>query len=120
MKQNGTDCTGFILVPPADAKQSCTALLEQSVSDYWSRAYQIHAEPLKHNPSPKLTISGPAFSVVRQARMGGGPQRPGCQNQGYHQPIEMKLCMSQYSHESMPDAKLAFFVLEISRHKISL
>ena len=74
MKQNGTDCTDFILVPPADAKQSCTALLEQSVSDYWSTAYKIHAEPLTHNPRPKLTISGPAFSVVRQAWVGGGPR----------------------------------------------
>ena len=37
-------------------------------------------------------------------------------NQGYYQPIEMKLFMSQYSHESMPDANLslvAFLVLEI-------
>ena len=31
---------------------------------------------------------------------------PDAKNQDYHQPIEMKLCMSQYSHESMPDAKL--------------
>ena len=33
LKQNGTDCTGFIFVPPADMEQSCTGLLEQSVSD---------------------------------------------------------------------------------------
>ena len=33
VKQNGTDCTGSIFVPPADAEQSCTGLLEQSVSD---------------------------------------------------------------------------------------
>ena len=26
-------------------------------------------------------------------------------NQGYHQLIEVKLCMSYYSHKSMPDAK---------------
>ena len=25
--------------------------------------------------------------------------------EGYHQPIQMKLCLSHYSHESMPDAK---------------
>ena len=30
---------------------------------------------------------------------------PDAKNQGYHQPIEMKLCMNQYSHESIPDAK---------------
>ena len=33
VKQNGTDCTRSILVPLADAEQSCTELLEQSVSD---------------------------------------------------------------------------------------
>ena len=33
VKQNGTDSTGSILVPPADAEQSCTGLLGQSVSD---------------------------------------------------------------------------------------
>ena len=49
-----------------------------------------------------LTLSGLAFFVVRQAR---GVRGPGCQKSRYHQPIEMKLCMSQYSHESMPDAK---------------
>ena len=26
-------------------------------------------------------------------------------NQGYHQLIEVKLCMSHYRHKSMPDAK---------------
>ena len=26
-------------------------------------------------------------------------------SQGYRQPIEMKLCMSHYSHTSMPDTK---------------
>ena len=36
---------------------------------------------------------------------GGGLRDPGAKNQGHHQPTEMKLCMSQYSHESMPDAK---------------
>ena len=39
VKQNGTNCAGFIFVPPADA-------------DCWSRAYRIHAEPYKHNPNP--------------------------------------------------------------------
>ena len=33
VKQNGTDCTGSIFVPPADAEQSSTELLKQSVSD---------------------------------------------------------------------------------------
>ena len=51
----------------------------------------------------------------------GGAQIPDAKNQGYHQPIEIKLCMnesiagarlmeiklcmSQYSHESIADAK---------------
>ena len=52
-----------------------------------------------------LTLSSPVFSVVRKAREGEGAQRPRCQNQGYHQPIEIKCCMSHYSHKSMPDAK---------------
>ena len=33
VKQNGKDRNGSIFVPPADAKQSCAGLLEQSVSD---------------------------------------------------------------------------------------
>ena len=49
-----------------------------------------------------LTVSGPAFSVVRQAR---GLRGPDAKNQRRHQPIEMKLGMSHYSHKSMPDAK---------------
>ena len=43
------------------------------------------------------------FSVVRQAQ--GWLRGPDAKNQGYHQLIEMKLCVRQYSHESMPDAK---------------
>ena len=41
-------------------------------------------------------------------RGGGGgsvAQMPIKVNQGNHQPIEMKICMSHYSHESMPNAK---------------
>ena len=33
IKQNDKDCTGSTFVPPADAEQYCTELLEQSVSD---------------------------------------------------------------------------------------
>ena len=74
--------------------------------------------------SEPLTLSGPAFSVVRQARGGGGEaQRPRCQNYGYHQPIEMKLYMSRYSHKSMPGAKFEFgsFTIfgDMTRHKFS-
>ena len=62
----------------------------------------------------RLTLSGPAFSVVRLARHGGleaqggggGPQRPRCQKSRFHQPMKMKLRMSHYGHKSMPDAKL--------------
>ena len=35
---------------------------------------------------------------------GGGLRGPDAKNQGYHQPIEMKLCMSHYLHKSIPDA----------------
>ena len=43
----------------------------------------------------------PGISVVRQAR----GERSGCKKLRYHQPTEMKLCVSLYSHKSMPDAK---------------
>ena len=33
VKQNDKDCTGSTFVPPADAEQYCTELLEQSISD---------------------------------------------------------------------------------------
>ena len=36
---------------------------------------------------------------------GGGLIDLDAKNQGYHQLIEMKLCMSHFSHKSMPDAK---------------
>ena len=51
----------------------------------------------------RLTLSDPAFSVVRQAL--GVAQRRRCQNPDYHQLIYMTFCMSQYSHESMADAE---------------
>ena len=51
-----------------------------------------------------VTHPGPFSRTFSQAR-GGGLKGPDAKNQGYHQPIEMKLCMSQYSHKSMPDAK---------------
>ena len=50
-----------------------------------------------------LTLSGPAFSVVRQAR--GGLRGPDAKNRGYHQPIKMKFGRSHYGHKSIPDAK---------------
>ena len=52
-----------------------------------------------------LTLSGPAYSVVRQAQGGGGVNGPDAKNQGKHQLIEMKLCMSHYIHKSIPHAK---------------
>ena len=50
-----------------------------------------------------LTLSGPAFSVVRQAR--GGLRGPDAKNRSEHQPIKMKFGMSHYGHKSIPDAK---------------
>ena len=45
--------------------------------------------------------------MVRQALGGGGgrAQRPRCQNHGYNQAIEIKFCISHYSHKSMSDAR---------------
>ena len=51
----------------------------------------------------KLTLSGPAFSVVR--RGGGGLRGLNAKNHSYHQPNEMKLCMNHYNHKSMRGAK---------------
>ena len=50
-----------------------------------------------------LTLSGPAFSVVRQAQ--GELRGPDAKNQSYHQLIEIKLCMGHYIYKSIPDAK---------------
>ena len=62
-----------------------------------------------------LTLSGPAFSVVRLARGGGGLSGPDAENQGEHQLIEMKLCMSHYySHKSIPDAKFESSIFSFS------
>ena len=52
-----------------------------------------------------LTLSGPAFSVVRQAWGGRGLRGPDAKNQGQHQSIESKLGMGHYIHKSIPDAK---------------
>ena len=41
-----------------------------------------------------LTLSGVAFSDVRQALGGGGVRDPDAKNQGYHQRIDMKFCTS--------------------------
>ena len=65
-----------------------------------------------------LTLSGPAFSVVRQARGGGevgGIRGPDAKNPGKHQLIEMKLCMSHYIYTSIPDAKFEAGSLSIFR-----
>ena len=49
-----------------------------------------------------LTLSG-LFSHSSGLR--GGLRGPDAKNQSQHQPIEMKLFMSHYSHKSIPDAK---------------
>ena len=57
----------------------------------------------------------PAFSVVCLAG-GGGDRGPDAENQGYHQPIKMKLSMSYYSHKACPIENLslvAFLFMEI-------
>ena len=57
-----------------------------------------------HGISVSLTLSGLALSVVCLAG-GEGLRVPDAKNQGYYQPIEMKLCTSHNSHKGMPDAK---------------
>ena len=39
---------------------------------------------------------------------GEGLRGPDAKNQGYHQPIEMKLCMNHYDYKCMPDTKFEF------------
>ena len=53
-----------------------------------------------------LTLSGPAFSVVRQGR-GEGLRGPDAKNQVQHKMIEngMKLCTSHYARKIILDAK---------------
>ena len=48
-----------------------------------------------------LTLSGPAFSVVRQAREGGSE----AQMLKTKVNINMNPCISHYTHKSIPDAK---------------
>ena len=49
--------------------------------------------------------------IINQARpfqsfaRSGGLSVPDSKNQGYYPPTEMKLCVSHYSHKTMPDAK---------------
>ena len=50
-----------------------------------------------------LTLSGPAVSVIHLAW--GGVTGPDAKNQGYHNPMTMKLCMGLKRHKSIPDAK---------------
>ena len=56
-----------------------------------------------------ITLSGKAFSVVRQTRGRGegGIRGPDAKDKGYHQPTEIKFCTDHHhSYKSMPDAKL--------------
>ena len=50
-------------------------------------------------------IRSSLFSLSPGPRGGRVFRGPDAKNQGYHQPIETKFCISHYSHKSMPDAK---------------
>ena len=56
----------------------------------------------------RLNLSGPAFSVVRQAPGGGGLRGLDAKNQSKHKPTELKLCMSHYNHRNNADTKFEF------------
>ena len=45
----------------------------------------------------------------RSPGQGGSARGPDAKNHNHHQSIEMKYCMSHYSHKSMPDAKFHTF-----------
>ena len=50
-----------------------------------------------------LTLTGPTFSVVHQAR--GGLRGPDAKSHSYHKPIEIKFFTSDYRYKSILDAK---------------
>ena len=45
-----------------------------------------------------------SFNPIRSGLFSRSPG-PDAKNHGYHQPIEIKFCVSHYSHNSLPDAK---------------
>ena len=68
--------------------------------------YNIISQPIsiEYGMVHSLTLTGPAFSVVRQGQ--GALRGPDAKNEGQHQPIEMKLCMCHHTRiKSIPDAK---------------
>ena len=54
-----------------------------------------------HNVGNENVLAGPFRSFARP----GGLRGPDAKNHSYHQPIEIKFCLSHYSHKSIPDAK---------------
>ena len=59
--------------------------------------------PCKARIDLKFYLTYQARPFQSFARPGEGLRGPDTNNQGYHQPIEMKVCVS--SHESMPDTE---------------
>ena len=58
-----------------------------------------------------MNLTYQALPFQSFARPGGGLSGLDGKNQGHHQPIEIKLCVSLYNYKSMPDAKFEPFSL---------
>ena len=69
------------------------------VSDNKKMDVSVYINPIR----PSLSSRSPGLG----GGLGSEAQMPEIWfgNQGYHHPTEMKLCMSHYSHKSMPAAK---------------
>ena len=68
------------------------------------KLHMLYIHGVSNQIFPILTLN-PIRSGHFSHSSGLGAQRPGCQKHGYHQLIEMKLSISQYSHENMSDVK---------------
>ena len=80
-----------------------------------------HVPLLFSNTLVFLTLSGPDFSRSPGPAGGRGEGSEAWMPKikvTIHQPIEMKLCMSQYSHESMPDAQLSLAAFLVWRYDV--
>ena len=84
-----------------------------TVWDTWDARWS-HWSAYSYSYSSILYLTHYVFTVFNLIRPGLVSRLPGrgrglrgldTKNQSYRQPIEMKLCLSQYSHKNMPDAK---------------
>ena len=71
--------------------------LKEKKPDSFAFQFRIYSKPYQARPFQSFGWTG--------GGRGGGLRGPDAKNQGYDELIRMKLCMSHYSHKSMPDAK---------------